>query len=105
MKNPIRFHGEGGVYILLCTLMWGYLIMRAFLVPMVDDEIATFFFYVQTADFMPFTAHFDMNNHFINKIRFIGLQIFLHFHCSVFSSGKLLPFSMINIFAGGFSGT
>jgi len=36
-------------------------------VPMAHDEIATFYYYVQTARFIPFFSHEDMNNHVINS--------------------------------------
>jgi len=34
---------------------------------MAHDEIATFHYYVQTARFIPFFSHEDMNNHVINS--------------------------------------
>ena len=62
-----RLPKEPVLFVLLSALNWAYLILRAVYVPMAHDEIATFHYYVQTADFMPFIAHWDMNNHFVNS--------------------------------------
>jgi hypothetical protein len=55
------------IYLSLSSLLWIYLGLRAAFVPMAHDEIATFHYYVQTADFLPFIAHWDMNNHVVNS--------------------------------------
>lgn len=58
---------EFRIYLFICLLLWIYLWLRAIWVPMAHDEVATFFYYVQTADFLPFIAHEDMNNHVVNS--------------------------------------
>ena len=55
------------IYLSLSFLLFIYLVLRAIFVPMAHDEIATFHYYVQTADFLPFIAHWDMNNHVVNS--------------------------------------
>ena len=55
------------VYFILCLLCWVYLWLRAALTSMSHDEIATFYYYVHTGTFLPFSAHWDANNHFLNS--------------------------------------
>jgi hypothetical protein len=55
------------IFLLIFLLVWVYLFIRAIYVPMAHDEIATFHYYIQTSDFLPFIAHWDMNNHVINS--------------------------------------
>jgi hypothetical protein len=55
------------IYLSLSFLLFIYLVLRAIFVPMAHDEIATFHYYVQTADYLPFMAHWDMNNHVVNS--------------------------------------
>ncbi|NPD44612.1 MULTISPECIES: hypothetical protein [unclassified Lentimicrobium] len=45
-----------------------YLAIRAFMVPLVHDEVATFFYYVQKGVFLPPHAHWDANNHLLNSL-------------------------------------
>jgi hypothetical protein len=42
--------------------------MRAFFIPFSHDETATFFFYIQTDDYLPYKAHVYTNNHFLNSV-------------------------------------
>ncbi|MDX2173339.1 MAG: hypothetical protein SFY56_09475 [Bacteroidota bacterium] len=41
--------------------------MRAFLLPFSHDEAATFFFYVQSNNYLPYSAHVYTNNHVLNS--------------------------------------
>ena len=41
--------------------------MRNYLVPFHHDETATFFFYIQSGEYMPFHSHVDANNHVLNS--------------------------------------
>lgn len=50
-----------------------YLILRAIHVPIVHDEVMTFFHYVQKGRWLPYSAHWDANNHVIHS----GLAILL----------------------------
>ncbi len=54
-------------YLSLSSVLWIYLGLRAAFVPLSHDEIATFHYYVQTGEFLPFLSHWDMNNHLINS--------------------------------------
>lgn len=49
----------GGVFILVC--------LRAFLIPFTHDEASTFFFYVQSDNYLPYKAHVYTNNHVLNS--------------------------------------
>lgn len=42
-------------------------LIRTLYIPLVNDEIATFHYYIQTADLLPYRAHWDVNNHFVNS--------------------------------------
>ncbi len=41
--------------------------LRAFFIPFSHDETATFFFYVQSDNYLPYTAHVYTNNHVLNS--------------------------------------
>lgn len=57
---------EQRVYLLVALLAFGYVLLRAMLVPWVNDEALTFWYYVEPNDYLPFHAHWDANNHFLN---------------------------------------
>ncbi|MDD5507683.1 MAG: hypothetical protein PHD25_05050 [Bacteroidales bacterium] len=48
-------------------LLWIYIWARAICVPLIYDEIATFFHYIHTNSFLPFHSHLDANNHLLNS--------------------------------------
>ncbi len=43
-------------------------IIRAKVTPFTHDETATFFYYIQSGQYMPFYAHLDTNNHVLNSM-------------------------------------
>ncbi|MFA4851519.1 MAG: hypothetical protein WC599_03270 [Bacteroidales bacterium] len=56
--------------ILLLTILafiWVYLWLKAYYVPLVNDELGTFYFYVQPKKILPFIAHWDANNHILHS--------------------------------------
>lgn len=55
---------------LIGLLLLIYLVLRAIYTPVLHDEIATFFYFIQTNDFLPPNAHWDANNHLLNS--FLG---------------------------------
>ncbi|HQQ94143.1 MAG TPA: hypothetical protein PLQ93_06280 [Bacteroidia bacterium] len=55
-------------YLTLCALLFVWIVVRAFTVPFSHDEAATFFIYVQSNDFLPFTSTVYTNNHFLNSV-------------------------------------
>ena len=62
MKNRDKI-----IFIIVSGIVWIYLLLRAYYVPIVHDEAATFYYYIQTRDFLPFIAHPDANNHILNS--------------------------------------
>ncbi|MCF6341686.1 MAG: glycosyltransferase family 39 protein [Bacteroidales bacterium] len=58
---------EKRVFFILSVLLWAYLWLRAWLVPIIYDEVATFYHYVQAGEFLPWFAHWDANNHILNS--------------------------------------
>jgi hypothetical protein len=41
--------------------------IRSTVIPFCHDEVATFIYYIQTGDFLPYHAHPDANNHILNS--------------------------------------
>ncbi len=58
---------EKKFFLLFSLLIWIYLWLRAYYIPLVHDEIATFYFYVQPKNFIPFYAYLYGNNHILNS--------------------------------------
>ncbi|MEN8929502.1 MAG: hypothetical protein ABF242_00755 [Flavobacteriales bacterium] len=59
------------IYFVLSALVFIFLVMRAIYVPLVHDELATFFYYIQPFEYNPLTgANPDANNHILNS--FLG---------------------------------
>jgi hypothetical protein len=55
------------IYWILCLVIFLVIALRAFMIPFCHDEIATFFFYVQTDNYLPYKAHLYTNNHVLNS--------------------------------------
>jgi hypothetical protein len=66
-SNLFSGHERTGVVILF-TALWVYLFLRAINVPLLHDELATFFYYVQSDVYLPPNAHWDANNHVLNSM-------------------------------------
>jgi len=65
------------IFIFLSSLLFIYLIFRAIFVPLVHDEVATFYHFIHTGRFLPFDAHWDANNHMLNSfLSIVFYQIF-----------------------------
>ncbi|MHC1706398.1 MAG: hypothetical protein AB9842_02625 [Bacteroidales bacterium] len=58
---------DKGRILFLFAITWLYLWLRAIYVPLVHDEAATFFIYVQSGEFLPFHSFADANNHLLNS--------------------------------------
>lgn len=57
------------VYLVLSFLLIWFVVFRAIYVPLVHDEIATFYYYIQSFEYNPFLgAHADANNHILNSL-------------------------------------
>lgn len=52
---------------LVSAIVFVLIVLRAFFVPFSHDEAATFFFYIQPNDYLPYKAFIDANNHFLNS--------------------------------------
>lgn len=59
---------ERKLALVLFALLWIFLFIRAIYVPVLHDELATFFYYVQTNNYLPPNAHWDANNHVLNSM-------------------------------------
>lgn len=65
----------GGLFLLLA--------LRNAMVPFNHDEASTFFYYIQSGEFLPYQAHIDANNHVLNSG--IGHYCFKLFGSSTFA--------------------
>lgn len=66
-------------FLVLSGLVWIYFWLRAYYVPLAHDEIATFYYYIQTGEFLPSIAHWDANNHILNSaLSWLLYQAFGH---------------------------
>lgn len=70
-------------FLLLSFFIFIIVAVRAAVVPFAHDETATFFYYIQTGDFLPYIAHGDANNHILNS--FLGWICFRLFGSSPFA--------------------
>lgn len=61
------FIKENILFLTMSVLLLLYTILRAIYVPLVHDEATTFFYYIESANFLPFLAHWDANNHILNS--------------------------------------
>lgn len=52
-------------YWVSCSIILAIVILRCILVPFSHDEVATFNFYIQPGEFLPFLSHPDANGHFL----------------------------------------
>jgi hypothetical protein len=52
-------------YWLACSVIFIGVVLRCINVPFAHDEVATFNFYIQRGDFLPFLSHPDANGHFL----------------------------------------
>jgi len=55
------------IYPVLCLAVFAIIALRAFFIPFSHDETATFFFYVQSDNYLPYRAHVYTNNHVLNS--------------------------------------
>jgi hypothetical protein len=54
-------------FFLLCFISFIIVVLRCIRVPIAHDEVATFYYYVQSETFLPFRSHVDANGHFLNS--------------------------------------
>ena len=71
------------VFLVLACAVLGYVIVRAFLVPMVHDECASVLWFVQPGEWLPDRSHWDANNHFLST----GIGVFMY---RLFGTGMLV---------------
>lgn len=55
------------IFLAIAVLAWVYLWLKAAIMPMAHDEIATFFYFVQPGRFLPFLSKWEANNHILNS--------------------------------------
>jgi len=55
------------ILLLLSAIVFIIVALRSVFVPFTHDEVATFYYYIQSQNFLPFYAHIDANNHVLNS--------------------------------------
>ncbi len=55
------------IFIIVSAIVFIIAGIRCATVPFNHDETATFFYYIQSGDFLPFLSHVDANNHILNS--------------------------------------
>ena len=68
MKSHLNLSKEGPLYLILSSILFIYLLIRAIYVPFTHDEASTFFRFVQTHSLAPEFSREALNNHLINTI-------------------------------------
>jgi len=83
------------IYGLACLIAFVIIAIRSYLVPIAHDEVATFYYYIQSESFLPFSSHVDANGHFLNSL--LGWVSYKLFGSSAFSLRLpgLLAFSVL----------
>lgn len=76
------------LYFIAFAIAFIIVVLRCILVPLAHDEIATFYYYIQSEKFLPFLSHVDANGHFLNSFSgwifyklFGSSVIALRIHC------------------------
>lgn len=54
-------------FIILTFLVWVYLGLRSYNIPLIHDETVTYYLYIQDGNFIPPWAYWDANNHLLNS--------------------------------------
>lgn len=62
---------------IIAVMSFCIIAIRSYTVPVHHDEAATFYFYIETGDYLPFMAHIDANNHVLNSFSsFVCFKLF-----------------------------
>jgi hypothetical protein len=79
-------------FVVFAGIVWVYLLVRAAIVPPVHDECASLLWYVRPGDWIPYLAHWDANNHYLNSAIGIGLTRVFGESLLALRAGSLLAF-------------
>lgn len=55
-------------YFIAFAIAFIIVLIRCIAVPFAHDEVATFYYYIQSEQFLPFLSHVDANGHFLNSL-------------------------------------
>lgn len=64
MRSILRFNI---LYWVLAAIVFILIVIRAWCIPFSHDETATFFYYIQSDNYLPYKAHVYTNNHVLNS--------------------------------------
>lgn len=83
MSTILNQHKFNLFYAVLALVAFVIVAIRSYAVPLSHDEAATFFFFIQSGNYMPFYSQVDANNHVLNS--FLGNICFHVFGSSPFA--------------------
>jgi hypothetical protein len=66
--NPASQKSFNKIFWALSALIFVLICIRAFIIPLSHEEVAAFFFYIQSDNYWPYTAHLSTGNHFLNSV-------------------------------------
>jgi hypothetical protein len=76
MSEPIPTP-ERWAFVGVAGALFAYVVLRAWMVPLVHDEATSFIAYAQPGTYLPFASMWDANNHFLNSLcGHIGFKLF-----------------------------
>ena len=81
--NPNKSYLFNSLFASISVIVFIIVAIRSYLVPFNHDETATFFFFIQSGNYMPFYSAVDANNHVLNS--FLGNICFHLFGSSPFA--------------------
>lgn len=65
------------LYVIAFAIAFVIVLIRCITVPFAHDEVATFYYYIQSEQFLPFLSHIDANGHFLNSfLGWTGFKLF-----------------------------
>lgn len=86
-------------FLLAAWVVFAYVALRAFLVPVVHDEAITFLLFVETRDFLPFRGGWDAGNHvLVTGLGWVAWKVF-GFHLWALRLPSLLAFVLYAAYA------
>lgn len=68
MNGDFRKNQFNLFYFVAFAIAFVIVLIRCITVPFAHDEVATFFYYIQSEQFLPFLSHVDANGHFLNSL-------------------------------------
>lgn len=66
-QNSLKQNLFNYLFIITSVTVFVITLIRCITVPFTGDEISTFFYFIQSGKFLPYSSHVDTNNHILNS--------------------------------------